>query len=102
MLLIRVGGAIASSQHDAEQRRNASVIRQVFGRYGDQAVNVADCESHLRTWARNGQYLGMFQMGSYARAKYGHHWTSPWHQAKAAYHYFRDSGRDWSPWDCKP
>ena len=40
-------------------------------------------------------------MGSYARARYGHA-NNAWIQAKAAYHYFVDSGRDWSPWSCKP
>ena len=81
---------------------NERVIRAVFGpRYDDQAVAVARCESGLSVWARNGQYLGLFQMGSYARAKYGHG-NNAWVQARAANHYFRDSGRDWSPWSCKP
>jgi hypothetical protein len=81
---------------------NERVIRAVFGpRYDDQAVAVASCESGLSVWAKNGQYLGLFQMGSYARSRYGHGWNA-WAQARAANHYFRDSGRDWSPWSCKP
>lgn len=81
---------------------NERVIRAVFGpRYDDQAVAVASCESGLSIWARNGQYLGLFQMGSYARAKYGHAWNA-WTQSRAAYRYFQDSGRDWSPWSCQP
>lgn len=84
------------------QDRNAAVIQKVFGRYyGSQAVRVARCESGLSVWARNGQYLGLFQMGAYARARYGHAWN-PWAQARAARRYFVDSGRDWSPWSCKP
>ena len=78
-------------------------IRAVFGKYGDQAVRVAGCETGYTysVWARNGQYLGLFQMGSYARGRYGHS-NNAWGQARAAYRYFVDSGRDWSPWSCKP
>jgi hypothetical protein len=76
-------------------------ILHVFGPYGDEALRVASCESGRGVNASNGQYLGMFQMGSYARARYGHGYT-PLVQAKAAYAYFVDSGRDWSPWSCKP
>jgi hypothetical protein len=80
---------------------NTAVIHHVFGKYGTQAVQVAKCESGLTVWARNGQYLGLFQMGDYARGRYGHSWN-PWAQARAAFRYFRDSGYDWSPWACKP
>lgn len=81
---------------------NERVIRAVFGpRYDDQAVAVARCESGLSVWARNGQYLGLFQMGSWERRTYGHAWNA-WEQSRAALRYFRASGRDWSPWSCKP
>lgn len=93
--------AVAAAGNEGYRERNSFVIRQVFGRYGDQAVRVARCESGLTIGATNGQYLGLFQMGSYARSKYGHAWN-PWGQARAAYRYFVDSGRDWSPWSCKP
>lgn len=76
-------------------------IRFVFGPYASQALAVSHCESGWRTTAQNGQYLGMFQMGDFARGKYGHSWT-PLGQARAAYAYFMDSGHDWSPWSCKP
>lgn len=79
---------------------NAAVIRSVFGTYGDQAVRVARCESGLNTAAANGQYLGLFQMGSYARSRYGHGYDA-WTQSRAAYRYFVDSGRNWSPWTCR-
>jgi hypothetical protein len=72
-----------------------------FGSYCSQAIRVASCESHLSIWARNGQYLGLFQMGAYARARYGHSWNA-WGQARAAYRYFRDAGYSWAPWSCKP
>ncbi len=78
-----------------------AAIRAVFGRYSSQAIRVASCESRLSIWARNGQYLGLFQMGSYARARYGHGWNA-WAQARAAHRYFVASGRSWGPWQCKP
>lgn len=71
----------------------------VFGRYCRQAVSVAWCESHLSTKAENGQYLGLFQMGSQERRLFGHGRTAH-QQALAAHRYFVRSGRDWSPWSC--
>lgn len=78
-------------------------IYAVFGPYGSQAVAVARCETGgtFSVYARNGQYLGLFQMGDYARSRYGHGWN-PWAQARAAHRYYVDSGRDWSPWQCRP
>ena len=51
--------------------------------------------------AQNGQYLGLFQMGSSERRLFGHGETAH-QQALAAHRYFVVSGRDWSPWSCKP
>jgi hypothetical protein len=79
----------------------AKAIRFIFGSYGDQAVAVAYCESHLYVGAQNGQYLGLFQMGTYARSRYGHSWEAIG-QSRSAYGYFVGSGRDWSPWQCRP
>lgn len=84
------------------QKHNRAVICRVFGRDCGEALRVAMCESNYHTWARNGQYLGLFQMGSSERRLYGHHYSSPWVQARAAKRYFVASGRDWSPWTCKP
>jgi hypothetical protein len=77
-------------------------ICDVFGRrYCGQALSVSWCESRHSTTAQNGQYLGLFQMGSYARQLFGHGSTAR-RQALAAHRYFVLSGRDWSPWSCKP
>ncbi len=86
-----------------QHRSTQDTIRLVFGSYGEQAVRVAGCETGqtYSTTARNGQYLGLFQMGDYARSTYGHGWTAL-EQALAAYRYFVASGYDWSPWECKP
>lgn len=77
------------------------VVRSVFGRYGSQALRVSWCESRWHTTARNGQYLGLFQMGSWERRTFGHG-AGAWAQARAAHRYFVATGRDWSPWTCRP
>jgi len=76
-------------------------INHVFGKYASQARRVAWCESKWDVRARNGQYLGLFQMGRRERMRYGHGMNA-WTQSRAAYRYFVASGRDWSPWSCKP
>jgi len=88
-----------------EARRLAAMppraaICDVFGAHCEDAVAVAWCESRLETTARNGQYLGVFQMGSYERRLFGHGSTAH-EQARAAHRYFVVSGRDWSPWGCR-
>lgn len=90
-----------------EARRKAhappkAAICDVFGRrYCGQALSVSWCESRYSTTAQNGQYLGLFQMGWSERQLYGHG-STPRQQALAAHRYFVVSGRDWSPWSCKP
>jgi hypothetical protein len=78
-------------------------IRYVFGSRGSEAVSVSYCETGGTFWigSHNGQYLGLFQMGSHERATYGHGRTAL-RQARAAHRYFVASGSDWSPWSCKP
>ena len=78
-----------------------TAICAVFRRYCAQALDVAWCESRLNTTAQNGEYLGLFQMGSTARRAFGHGATA-FAQSVAAHRYFVSSGRDWSPWSCKP
>lgn len=87
------------------ERRLASLppkdaICSVFGSYCQEALAVAWCESRHSTTAQNGQYLGLFQMGSYERRLFGHGSTAR-AQALAAHRYFVRSGRDWSPWACR-
>jgi hypothetical protein len=84
--------AAASPQH---------AICATFHDRCEEAVAVAWCESRLQTDARNGEYLGLFQMGSLARRLFGHG-SSAREQSVAAHRYFVSSGRDWSPWGCKP
>jgi hypothetical protein len=77
-----------------------AAICRVFGSHCQDALAVAWCESRLQTTAENGQYLGLFQMGSQARSLFGHG-ASAHDQATAARRYFVRSGRDWSPWSCR-
>jgi hypothetical protein len=77
-----------------------AAICTVFGSYCQEAVAIAWCESRLSTSAQNGQYLGLFQMGSSERQLFGHG-QSARDQAVAAHRYFVRSGRDWSPWACR-
>jgi hypothetical protein len=76
-------------------------IMLVFGERAAEAFRVVACESGFSTTARNGQYLGMFQMGEWERRTFGHGDTAL-EQAQAAYRYFVASGYDWSPWTCRP
>jgi hypothetical protein len=76
-------------------------ICHVFGKYCTQALAVSGCESGHSIHAHNGQYLGLFQMGSSERRLYGHGDTAL-EQSYAAFRYFVASGRDWSPWSCQP
>jgi hypothetical protein len=78
-----------------------TAIRTVFGPYWREALAISRCESGLSTSAQNGQYLGLFQMGSSERRLYGHGPTA-YEQAQAAHRYFVASGHGWGPWSCKP
>jgi hypothetical protein len=106
LLLFGTGqAALGKENHNpriANQQSTAKlIICKVFGPYCQQALSVSWCESRWYIWAQNGQYLGLFQMGYYARSKYGHG-SGAWAQSRAAKKYFIASGKDWGPWSCKP
>jgi hypothetical protein len=103
--LTKTVAALRAKLDAREARRLAELpprkaICSVFGSHCQEAVAVAWCESRLHTTAQNGQYLGLFQMGSHERSLFGHGAT-PHAQARAAHRYFVRSGRDWSPWGCR-
>ncbi len=114
---LRVAGRVlAAARHRATVRRRKQLVRRlasakaetpsqticrIFGSDCTDAIAVARCESRLHIDARNGQYLGLFQMGLLARQLFGHG-DSAEEQARAAFRYFVASGRDWSPWSCRP
>lgn len=77
---------------------------------GDEAWRVAYCETGgtYNLYAVNGQYLGLWQMGSAERARWGRgRWAwNPWAQARAAFAYYYATllrtGYGWYPWTCRP
>lgn len=97
---VAVTSAGATPAHE-NVAANKVAICQVFNRHCGEALRVSWCESRWHTWARNGQYLGLFQMGSSERRIYGHSSTALG-QARSAYAYFRASRYTWRPWSCKP
>jgi hypothetical protein len=103
--LERTISALRRAIRARDARRRAAMspkvaICDVFDGYCGEAVAVAWCESRLTTTAANGEYRGLFQMGSYERSLFGHGHTAH-EQAVAAHRYFVLSGRDWSPWGCR-
>ncbi len=54
------------------ERSPQKAICHVFGSYCGQALRVARCESGYSVNAQNGQYLGLFQMGTSERQIFGH------------------------------
>jgi hypothetical protein len=107
--LRRAESAIRRLRHvlrarDLRKLRTAPPRAAICGAFREHcrdAVAVAWCESRLDTTAENGQYLGLFQMGTMARQRFGHG-PSAWEQAAAAHRYFVYAGSTWSPWSCKP
>jgi hypothetical protein len=91
-----------TAQASSSNSNYQSALRAVchyFGPYCSQAMQIVNCETGgtYDPWASNGQYLGIFQMGSEVRAIYGHG-NNVWAQAKAAYALFR--ARGFQPWLC--
>jgi hypothetical protein len=77
------------------------------------AMRVSWCESRWTTWDVSGQFAGWFQLGSGERRRYGlgaYRSADPyaairagiWAQVRSAHRYYVSSGRDWSPWQCRP
>lgn len=95
--------AVTEARALTPRQQAVVAIRQVFGRYADQAIRVVACETGgtYSVTARNGDYVGLFQFGSYARSTYGFGWTAI-AQTRAAWRYFKASGYRWTAWSCKP
>ncbi len=78
-------------------------VRLAASRYGLSSggmLRVARCESNLQRAASNGQYLGLFQLGAYARERYLRgDWSDAYANAMAAARYAHDAG-GWGPWTC--
>jgi hypothetical protein len=76
------------------------IICAVFGSANcSEALYIARRESGFETWAANGQYLGLFQMGSSERATYATiGYSTAYQQTVAAHNLFL--ARGWEPWTC--
>jgi len=70
-----------------------------FGVSWRDAAVVAWREATWHAWARNGQYLGTFQLGALERAAHGHGATleEQVYAAASLWH-----ARGWSAWECRP
>lgn len=104
--------AAAIASHVNRPRSVPDMIRQQWAGTGEaeRAVRIARCESGFNPSARNGQYRGIFQMGSREFARFGK--GSPFDaraNIAAAYAYWDygnnkrmgDGRGSWRPWQCK-
>lgn len=100
LLVILAGttGQTASATSIEQNRRVAKrAVCHFFKSNCETAMRIVKCETGgiYSVWASNGQYFGIFQMGSSERARFGHG-NNVWAQAKAAYAYFKVAG--FGPW----
>lgn len=73
------------------------IICRVFGSQCAMALRVAYRESRYSIHAINGQYYGLFQMGSSERSHFATiGYSTAYEQTVAAHNYYLVSG--WSPW----
>jgi len=79
----------------AAKSAQQAIIDAFGSKNGQRAVKVGKCESKLDATARNGNHMGLFQMGPWARRTFGHGPDAE-SQAQAAYRYFQAAG--WAPW----
>lgn len=96
----------------------AQAIHDAFYPYGqtviEEAGRVACCESSWRRLATNGQYRGIFQLGSHfdntirfysAKRGYPTNWVAWWDEwvsSQVARDLWLSRGRNWSGWECRP
>ena len=80
----------------ASPKSPKQAILDAFGpKDGPRAIRVSKCESKLDVNAKQGRYVGLFQMGAWERRKFGHGPDAE-SQALAAFRYYRAAG--WGPW----
>jgi hypothetical protein len=111
-ILAAMAVCLAELYETAEGASSASAERAIRDVFPDQlegqALRVAGCESAgdptghvLRPFARNGQFLGLFQLGSWARSRYLHGpWFGAYANARAALALYRDNGGWRGQWSC--
>ena len=97
-----LGIAVGRGHSAAKEARPIPLVicDRFRGIYCGPAIRVAWCESRWHTDARNGQYLGIFQMGRWERSRYGQGADAA-AQVRAAWRYFVATGKTWGPWACR-
>jgi len=95
-----------------DNAQTLSIINQIFGPYGDQATQVAECESGLNPNASNNYWVG----GSHAVGLFQILYPSTWYttsqasqspydataNTRAAHDIFVRDGYSWREWSCQP
>jgi hypothetical protein len=95
------GTATAGHNH-TENTRVKRAICKAFGARCAEAIRVSWCESHWHTTARNGRYLGLFQVSDHWRRTVPGWGPTPLEQARHAHRVFVLTGSTWRHWECKP
>ncbi|GHO45619.1 transglycosylase SLT domain-containing protein [Ktedonospora formicarum] len=112
MLGLGTRTASAKEHTSAAPTDVVSMIREVFGPYSGQAINIARCESQFNPGATNSTPIG----GSHAAGVFQILYPSTWNgtpmagsspydayaNIKAAYHIFQRDGYSWYEWQCQP
>jgi hypothetical protein len=103
-LLVVLGGATGqAAQATSNYQQALRAVCYYFGANCATAMRIVKCETGgtYSPWSANGQYLGIFQMGSNERATFGHG-NNVWAQAKAAKAYFdaevKSGHNGFDPW----
>jgi hypothetical protein len=101
---------IAMTSNAAGASDITSMIYQVFGPYGAQAVRIATCESTLNPNATNSQYIGNSRAAGLFQILYPSTWYGTSQAAKspydayanivAAHEIFVRDGYSWREWEC--
>ena len=99
LVCLLVAPTAGADRIEDQQMSARVVICKVFKNYCAEALRVSWCESKHYVWAANGQYRGLFQMGSWERARTG---TARAPGRSLGRHGATSSprGKDWSPWAC--
>ena len=82
-------------------KTNTQIIKEVFGKDGTRAIEIAKCESNLRAVARgdSGWSVGLFQIYTKVHTQYSaEQLTDPLYNTQVAYKIFQEKG--WRPWSC--
>jgi hypothetical protein len=88
---------------DDEEMSIPEMIKAVFGSRSDEALSIAQCESRYDPNARNGSYVGVFQIhrGTHAwriEKVGGKDLYDPMTNVRVAHSLMIDKG--WEPWTC--